>query len=87
MRFVLQQRKSSIKVFEFMAPLVDSPFAAHVKSGQKASPHDVITDLISGLEADEYEMHSGLTQKIYEAVLQSNDAALHAVNGAIGGQS
>ena len=84
LRLVLEQNKSNIKVFELMAPLVDTPFSKGIESDQKMSSSKVIELMISKLEEDEYEMHIGLTKEIYEFNNNSTQEALLFVNGITG---
>jgi uncharacterized oxidoreductase len=84
-RLQLERDGSPVSVFEFMAPLVDSPFSAAVISEQKVSASDAVAELFDALERDEFELHAGLTKDIYEALRSSSDAAVRAVNAATGG--
>jgi uncharacterized oxidoreductase len=84
-RLQLERDGSPVSVFEFMAPLVDSPFSAGVVSDQKVSASDAVAELFDALERDEFEIHAGLTKDIYEALRRSSDAAVRAVNAATGG--
>lgn len=85
MRFVLQRKGSSIRVFDLMPPLVDSPFAAHVHSDKKLAPSEVITALIKGLEDNQLELRVGLTEDIYQLLRKSPEEALMAGNALTGG--
>ncbi|MDX3215157.1 SDR family NAD(P)-dependent oxidoreductase [Streptomyces sp. ME02-6991-2B] len=84
-RLQLEREGSPVGVFEFMAPLVDSPFSAGVVSDRKVSAADAVAELFDALERDEFELHAGLTKDIYEALRSSSDAAVRAVNAATGG--
>lgn len=84
-RLQLERDGSDIKVFEFMAPLVDSPFSAGVISDMKMSVATAVTELFDGLERDEFELHVGITNNAYQALRESSDAAVRAVNAATGG--
>jgi uncharacterized oxidoreductase len=79
MRLVLERRNSTIKVFELMAPLVDSPFAKAIHSDHKVPPAEVIAALLTGLEADELEMHPGAAEDVYQLMRTSPEQALQAV--------
>src|SRR5690606_29867785 len=57
LRLVLEQQKSNIKIFELMAPLVDTPFAKGIVSEQKMPAVNVIEEMIAKLEVNQYEMH------------------------------
>ena len=85
MRFVLERSGSAIKVFELMAPLVDTPFAKDVKSDDKVPPEDVARALLDGLERDELELHVGATADIYQLYPRSPEEALRALNTSTGG--
>lgn len=85
-RLQLERNGSHIKVFDFMAPLVDSPFSAGVVSDQKMPAVTAIAELLAGLERDELELHVGLTAEIFQALRESSsDVALRAANAATGG--
>jgi uncharacterized oxidoreductase len=82
-RFVLGKKGSKIKWFELIAPLVDSQFAAGVKSDLKVPPAVVIEDLIKGIEADEKEIRPGLSKDLYEAWRESPDKAFELATSAV----
>lgn len=84
-RLQLERDGSAFKVFEFMAPLVDSPFSAGVKTEEKMPAAEAVAELFGGLDRDELELHVGITADIYQALRTSSDAAVRAVNGATGG--
>lgn len=84
-RLQLERDGSKIKVFEFMAPPVDSPFSAAVVSDMKISPAEAIAELFEGLERDELELHVGITKSTFKLLAESSDAAVRAVNAATGG--
>lgn len=84
LRLVLQRKKSPIKLYELMAPLVDSPFSKAVQSDLKVSPDSVIERLIVGIETHEYEIRPGLSDEIYQTYLRSPAEALLMVNQATG---
>jgi len=79
-RLALERKGSTIKVFEMMLPLVDTPFASAIKSDDKAQPRDVAAAIVDGLQKDVYEMHIGIVQKLYETYLNSPHEALLAIN-------
>jgi len=80
LRLALAQ--SVVKVFELMPPLVNTEFSAGIGGKENGiSPADVATELVNALMADEYEIHVGKTEKIYELARTSPEEALHAVNG------
>ncbi|MEJ2864788.1 SDR family oxidoreductase [Actinomycetospora flava] len=84
-RLQLERNGSAVKVFEFMAPLVDSPFASGVISDQKVSPEAAVADLFAGLERDERELRVGGSEAVYQALRRSSDAAVRTLNAATGG--
>lgn len=84
LRLVLQRQKSPIKLYELMAPLVDSPFSQAVQSDLKVSPSSVIEQLVIGIENQEYEIRPGLSEEIYQTYLRSPFEALLMVNQATG---
>jgi uncharacterized oxidoreductase len=83
-RHVLAKKGSPIKWFELVAPLVDSQFAAGVRSDLKASPESVIEDLIRGIEANEIEIRPGLSNEIYQAWREDPEKAFATTCAAVG---
>lgn len=79
-RLTLQRQDSTIKVFEMMAPLVDTPLAGPAPDAAKVPASEVIAALIEGLRTDELEMRVGYTEAIYEELLKKPDGALQFVN-------
>src|SRR3712207_7875172 len=61
---------SDIKVFELMAPLVDTPFAKDVNSDAKVPPAEVADALLTNLEQDVLGMHVGRSEE-HTSELQS----------------
>lgn len=84
-RLQLQRDGFKLKVFEFLAPLVDSPFSAGVRSDQKMPARTAVDELMAGLERDELELLVGGSRQAYEALRESPDAAVQAINAATGG--
>lgn len=84
LRLVLERKSSAIKLFELMAPLVDSPFSKGVTSDLKVEPEEVINIMIKAIESDTYEIRPGLTEEIYQVYLKSPKEALKMVNAATG---
>jgi len=84
-RLQLQRDGCKLKVFEFLAPLVDTPFSAGVTSDQKMPAQTAVDELMAGLERDELELLVGGSRQAYEALRESPDAAVQAINAAIGG--
>lgn len=85
MRLVLQKTGSDIKVFELMAPLVDTPFSRDVNSDAKVPPAEVADALLTNLEQDVLEMHVGITADMYQTYLKSLEQALRELNAVTGG--
>jgi uncharacterized oxidoreductase len=74
------ERTSNVKVFELMPPLVDTEFSAPINGKTGIPATQVASDLITAIQADDYEVRVGNTQKIYELYLQSPAEALAAMN-------
>ncbi|WP_033292490.1 SDR family oxidoreductase [Amycolatopsis jejuensis] len=79
-RLTLERKGSAIKVFEILAPLVDSPFAKDVQSEHKLPPADVIRDVLADLGKDVYQIHPGPAVNLYRQFLESPEKALHLIN-------
>ncbi len=80
LRTALTQTNSNVKVFELMPPLVNTQFSAEI-GGQNGIPAlDVAQALLNGLKNDNYEIHVGQTQYIYDLYLKSPEEALKAMN-------
>ena len=80
LRQMLVRKKSSIKVFELMLPLVDTPFSQGIHSDKKMPAAEAAARILAGLAHDEYEMHIGAVASLYETFLQSPEEAMKAVN-------
>lgn len=80
LRQMLVRKKSSIKVFELMLPLVDTPFSKAIISDDKMPAAEAAALILDGLARDEYEMHIGTTVALYEAFRRSPEEAMSAVN-------
>jgi uncharacterized oxidoreductase len=80
MRLTLARRQSPIMVFEILAPLVDSPFAAAVHAPGKLPPAQVIAEVIEALGHDVLEIRPGPAEQLYQLFLQSPEQALEAIN-------
>jgi uncharacterized oxidoreductase len=74
------QRSGNVKVFELMPPLVDTEFSAIINGSTGIAPAVVAQDLINAIEKDNYEIHVGKTQYIYDLYLQSPAKALKAMH-------
>lgn len=84
LRLVLERKFSSTKIFELMAPLVDTGFSKAVKSDHKMPASHVISELISGIESDEYELHVGITKEVFERSQKSTQDTLKFLNSVTG---
>lgn len=73
-------RKSNIKVFELMPPLVNTDFSQDI-GGSKGIPASAVADaFITAFQNDEYEIHVGGTADLYKLYLSSPAQALEALN-------
>lgn len=84
LRLVLERSSSSIKVFELMAPLVDTAFSKAVKADYKMPASTIISALIAGIANDEYELHVGLTKEVFERSQKSTQDTLKFLNSVTG---
>ena len=75
----LSLKKSMVKVFEVLPPLVDTEFASTL-TGEKISPSVVAEEILKGLETDQYEIHIGATAPLYRLFLSSPGEALNVIN-------
>jgi uncharacterized oxidoreductase len=73
-------KKTGIKIFELMPPLVDTELSVEIGGENGIPPLEVAEGLIKGFENDEYEMHIGNTADFYKLYLQSPQEALIALN-------
>ena len=77
------KRKSNVKVFELMPPLVNTEFSAVINNGHLGIPPKEVADqLYKGFENDVFEIRVGNTQKVYELYLRSPEDALKAMQPA-----
>ncbi|MFC0267935.1 SDR family oxidoreductase [Kushneria aurantia] len=84
MRFTLKKNGSPISLFELVAPLVDSPFSAGVVSDQKASPDEVIREMIDGLAEDRMDIRPVTSETLFDAWRRDPEEAQKMVNDATG---
>ena len=77
LRFALQH--SSVKVFELMPPLVNTEFSKPIGGEKGIEPSLVAQHLAEGIENDNYEIHSGQTQYIYDLYLKSPEEAFNTM--------
>ncbi len=73
-------KKTGIKIFELMPPLVDTELSVEIDGKNGIPPLEVAEGLIKGFENDEYEMHIGNTADMYKLYLHSPQEALIALN-------
>jgi uncharacterized oxidoreductase len=73
-------QSSDVKVFELMPPLVDTEFSAEIGGQNGIAPSVVAEALVEALEKDEYEIHVGQTENIYQLALSSPEKAFQAMN-------
>jgi uncharacterized oxidoreductase len=81
LRYTLGQ-SSAIKVFELMPPLVDTEFSQPIGGHNGIAPSVVANDLLTAMENNQYEIHVGQTENIYQLFLQSPEEAFQAMNAA-----
>ncbi|MFA6087092.1 SDR family oxidoreductase [Mucilaginibacter sp.] len=79
LRFAL--RNTVVKVFELMPPLVNTEFSKEIGGENGIPPAQVATEFVNAFEKDEYEIHVGVTAKIFELARISPTIALNAING------
>ena len=84
LRQLLVRKKSTIRVFELMLPLVATPFAKAIHSDDKMPASEAADHIIDGLARDDYEMHIGEVEKLYETYLRSPEEAMNAMNAQTG---
>lgn len=76
----LSLAKSSIKVFEVLPPLVDTDFTKNIPT-DKMSPTDVATNIVSGIEENNYQIRIGFAEHFYNVSKESPEKAFNALNG------
>jgi uncharacterized oxidoreductase len=79
-RLALKRKKSTIKLFDLMPPLTDTPLAKGLDA-PKITAAEVALWFMESFEKDELEIRVGDTEKIYQLFLRSPNDALMAVNG------
>lgn len=73
-------KKTLIKVFELMPPLVNTEFAKDVGGQNGMSPTLVAEALIIAMEENEFEIRVGATEAVYEQFLDSPTYAFDSRN-------
>lgn len=81
-RLALERKGSSIKVFDLMPPLTETPLARGLDA-PKISAAEVATWFFNSFEKDELEIHVADTEKIYQLFLEDPSQALVAINPRI----
>ena len=79
LRYALSKR-TQIKVFEVMPPLVNTEFAKDIGGQDGLSPALVAEALITAMGEDKFEIHVGATEAVYEQFLDSPAAAFNKKN-------
>jgi uncharacterized oxidoreductase len=79
-RLALKRIGSSIKLFDLMPPLTDTPLAKGLDA-PKITAAEVASWFLKSFEKDELEIRVGDTETIYQLFLKSPEDALMAVNG------
>ncbi len=79
LRYALDKR-TQIKVFELMPPLVNTEFAKDIGGQKGLSPTLVAEALVTAMEEDKLEIHVGGTEAIYEQYLNSPSVAFDKRN-------
>ena len=79
-RLALKRKGSSVKFFDLMPPLTDTPLAKGLDA-PKITAAEVAAWFINSFEKDELEIRVGDTEQIYQLFLKSPEKALLAVNG------
>ncbi|SEW36557.1 SDR family oxidoreductase [Chitinophaga arvensicola] len=69
-----------LHIFELMPPLVNTDFSEEIGGANGIPPAQVATEFIAALEKNEYEIHVGNTEQIYQLMLTSPAAALATMN-------
>lgn len=80
LRTVLEQTNSKVKVFELMPPLVNTRFSSEIGGENGIPPLEVAQALLDGFKNDNFEIHVGQTQYIYDLYLKSPKEALNVMN-------
>jgi uncharacterized oxidoreductase len=80
LRYSLQQKGSTVKVFELMPPLVNTEFSKEIGGENGIPASQVATELLQAFEADTYEIHVGGTADFYNGFFTNSEAAFAALN-------
>lgn len=72
---------TSVKVFELMPPLVNTDLTKEIGGEENGiPPEQVASELLSGLQADQFEVHVDKTAHLYKAFLASPAEAFAIMN-------
>jgi uncharacterized oxidoreductase len=78
----LRHAIAPLHVFELMPPLVNTDFSQDIGGSKGIPPQQVAEELFTALGQNDYEIHVGDTEQIYQLMLSSSpDAAFAAMNG------
>jgi uncharacterized oxidoreductase len=80
LRYSLQQKGSTVKVFELMPPLVNTEFSKEIGGENGIPASQVATELFQAFETDTYEIHVGGTADFYNGFFSNSEAAFTALN-------
>ena len=78
LRFALAD--TGVKVFELMPPLVNTDFSKDIGGEKGIHPNVVAQGLIDAFEKDEYQIHIGDTEYVYQLSLSSPTDAFNMLN-------
>jgi uncharacterized oxidoreductase len=77
----LRQTIAPLHVFDLMPPLVNTDFSQDIGGANGIPPKQVADEFFAALEKNQYEIHVGDTEQIYQLMLSSPEAAFAAMNG------
>ncbi|NLR62548.1 SDR family NAD(P)-dependent oxidoreductase [Chitinophaga polysaccharea] len=76
----LRMSVAPLHVFELMPPLVNTDFSREIGGSKGIPPEQVADALLAALTTNQYEIHVGDTEKIYQLMRSSPASALQALN-------
>lgn len=77
----LRHSIAPLHVFDLMPPLVNTEFSEGIGGANGIPPQQVAEEFFAALGKNQYEIHVGNTEDIYQLMLTSPDAAFAAMNG------
>jgi uncharacterized oxidoreductase len=80
-RLTLNRKGSTIKVFDLMPPLTETPLTEGLDA-PKITAAEVASSFMNSFEKDELEIHVGKTGNLFELFLKSPMEALMMTNGS-----